>query len=188
MNLKEQISRIKEVMKLNENNQTYPYSCAMLYFGGEQMSDLHNQIDPQDLYVEGDGFGIEKNPHCTLLYGLHDNEVTPQQIQDVIGKREFNTCRAHNLSLFENPKFDVLKYDIDGGGLHETNEDLKQFPFTTDYPDYHPHMTIAYIKSGKGMDYVNKFGGSQNEIYMTPSHVVYSRTDGSKHDIPIRLV
>jgi hypothetical protein len=42
MKLNEEISRIIEVMGLNENNQSYPYSCAMLYFGGDDIRNLHN--------------------------------------------------------------------------------------------------------------------------------------------------
>ena len=187
MKLNEEVSRIKEVMGLNENKQTYPYSCAMLYFGGDDMKALHNQINLEDLYVEGDGFGIETEPHCTLLYGLHDDVVTPEQVQEVLNNRTYNTCKAHNLSLFENPKYDVLKYDVEGDNLHETNEDLKQFPFTSDYPDYHPHMTVAYLKPGKGKEYVNKLGNMFEEINMVPQHVIYSRTDGTKNKMPIRI-
>ena len=187
MKLNEQIIRIKEVMKLHENNQKYPYACAMLYFGGDDMKALHNQITPEDLYVEDDGYGVESEPHCTLLYGLHDNEVTPEQVEEVLKKRSYSPCTAHNLSLFENPKYDVLKYDIDGENLHETNEDLKQFPFTSDYPDYHPHMTVAYLKPGKGKEYTDKLGGLYNELKMVPQHVIYSRADGSKHKIPVTL-
>jgi hypothetical protein len=187
MKLNEEISRIIEVMGLNENNQSYPYSCAMLYFVGDDIRNLHNQINHEDLYIDGNGFGIESEPHCTLLYGIHDSEVTPNQVQDVLNNRTYNVCKAYNLSLFENPKYDVLKYDMEGDNLHETNQDLKQFPFTSDYPDYHPHMTVAYLKPGKGKEYVNKLGGIYKELKMIPQHVIYSRTDGTKNKMPIRI-
>lgn len=187
MNLQENIQRIKEVMSLQENKQKYEYSCAMLYFLGEGMKELHNNIDPDDLYIEGDGFGLEVEPHCTLLYGLHDNEVDFDQVRNVVGSVPYGKCRAHNLSLFENPKFDVLKYDIEGDNLYDVNNELKKFPFTSDYPDYHPHLTVAYLKPGKGKYYVSKFGNMYKEFEMTPKHVIYSRPDGSKNEIPISL-
>ena len=140
-------------MGINENKQSYPYSCVMLYFNPDAVKDLHSKIDPEDLYTEEDGYGLEPESHCTLLYGLHDNEVTPEQIEDVLGNKTFTTCKAHNLSCFNNPKYDVLKYDIEGDSLFDTNEELKQFPFTSDYPDYHPHMTVAYLKPGTGKKY-----------------------------------
>ena len=80
-----------------------------------------------------------------------------------------------------------MKYDVEGDNLHETNEDLKQFPFTSDYPDYHPHMTVAYLKPGKGKEYVNKLGNMFEEINMVPQHVIYSRADGTKNKMPIRI-
>lgn len=189
MKLNEELSKIKTIMGINESTDKFPYSCAMLYFGGDEMTNLHNQINPEDLYISDEmgGYGLETEPHCTLLYGLHDNEVTPEQIQDVISKYIYTPCKAHNLSLFENPNYDVLKYDIEGENLKETNEELKQYPFTSDYPDYHPHMTVAYLKPGKGKDYIEKLGGTYGELNMIPQHAVYSRTNGTKQTIPVRL-
>lgn len=184
--LNEQISKIKRIMGLNENKQVYPYGCVMLYFDDNQIKDIHSQIDLEDLYVEGDGYGIEGEPHCTLLYGLHDN-VTDDDIQNVLNKHKYGTCKGHNLSCFNNEKYDVLKFDVSGDSLHDTNEDLKQFPYTTDYPDYHPHMTIAYLKPGMGKKYIDMLGGKYGEMSLKPQHGVYSKTDGSKIKIPISI-
>lgn len=187
MKLTEQISKIKKVMGITESKDKFPYGCAMLYFNQDALSNIQKQINPDDLYVEDamGGYGLETEPHCTLLYGLHDNEVTPEQIEDIVGKHTYTTCKAHNLSLFENPKYDVLKYDIKGDNLHQVNDELKQFPFTSDYPDYHPHMTVAYLKPGKGKQYVDSLGG--DELDMVPQYAIYSRPNGSKLKIPIRI-
>jgi hypothetical protein len=187
MELNEQITKIKTMMGINENKQVYPYSCAMLYFNPDTITELHNKINPDDLYTEEEGFGLEPESHCTLLYGLHDNEVSIDDIINVLNKYTYTNCKAHNLSCFNSPKYDVLKYDIMGDNLNDTNEELKQFPFTSDYPDYYPHMTIAYLKPGKGNDYINMLGDEHNEMIMTPQYAVYSRTDGAKHKIPVRL-
>ena len=187
MKLNEELSKMKSIMGINENKQTYPYSCVMLYFNPDEVTELHKKINPEDLYVEEDGFGLEPESHCTLLYGLHDNEVTPEQIEQILGNKTFTTCKAHNLSCFNNPKYDVLKYDIVGDNLNETNEELKQFPFTSDYPDYHPHMTIAYLKPGKGKEYIDMLGNDHKEMWMAPQHAVYSRTNGEKLKIPVRI-
>jgi hypothetical protein len=187
MKLNEELTKMKSMMGLNENKQTYPYSCAMLYFNPDAVTELHNKINPDDLYTEEDGFGLEPESHCTLLYGLHDNEVDIDDIINVLNKYTYTTCKAHNLSCFNNPKYDVLKYDIMGDNLNETNEELKQFPFTSDYPDYHPHMTIAYLKPGKGKHYIDMLGKDHKEMWMAPQHAVYSRTDGTKHKIPVRV-
>lgn len=183
----ENINRIKLIMNLNENKQVYPYGCVMLYFDDSDINNIHSKINPEDLYIEGSGYGIESEPHCTLLYGLHDDEIEIEDIQKVLDNHTFTTCKAHNLSCFENPKYDVLKYDIKGDSLHETNEELKEFPYTTEYPNYHPHMTIAYLKPGKGKEYINKLSEEHKEMFIAPQYAVYSDTKGGKHKLPIRI-
>ena len=34
---------------------------------------------------------------------------------------------------------------------------MKRFPHTSDFPNYHPHMTIAYVKKGTGKYYIKDF-------------------------------
>ncbi len=68
---------------------------------------------------------------------------------------------------------DVLKFDIKGENLHETNTDLQQYPFTSNFPDYHPHMTIAYLKPGSGKRYAKMLKGQ--EFDLIPQHAVYSK-------------
>ena len=94
MKLNEELSKMKSIMGINENKQTYPYSCVMLYFNPDEVTELHKKINPEDLYVEEDGFGLEPESHCTLLYGLHDNEVTPEQIEQILGNKTFTACKA----------------------------------------------------------------------------------------------
>ncbi len=177
---------MKQYVKLfeqfvNENSKsTYDYGCAMVYFDFPTINELHSQIDEEDLYTEeGDKtYGLEDEPHATLLYGIHSDEIQDNEIIDKLKETDIGKIILHNASLFENDKYDVLKLDAFNGKLHELNDKLKEFPFTSDYPDYHPHTTIAYIKKGKGKKYVDKFKGNHFEVF--PSKYVYSKPDGSK--------
>jgi hypothetical protein len=176
---------IKLLDLLNEEKQTYDYGCAMLYFNFPEMNKIHDTINPKDVYEEEDdsSFGLEDEPHCTLLYGLHDG-VTTEDIKKVLDKYNYPEVTAYNASLFENEKYDVLKFDIKGPNLHETNNDLKQYPYSSDYPDYHPHMTVAYLKPGTGKRYVkmlNKF-----EFELQPQYAMYSKPDGDRDKISIK--
>lgn len=88
----------------------------------------------------------------------------------------------------------MLKFDveyIDEGEnkfLHKSNEELKKLPYTSNFPDYHPHCTIAYIKKGLGDKYINQLNDNQlNEYILTPSHVIYSHSNGMKDKINITL-
>ena len=114
----------------------------------------------------------------------------PLQNLDVIKKITFGDLIAHQPSLFENKKYDVLKFDVKYSNkgdnlLHRCNKLLKNHPFTTDFPDYHPHMTIGYIKPGKGYKYVRKIG--QIDYKLTPQYAVYSQPDGTKTKIEINV-
>ena len=59
MKLNEELTKMKSMMGINENKQSYSYSCAMLYFNPDSVKELHNKINPEDLYIEEDGFGLE---------------------------------------------------------------------------------------------------------------------------------
>jgi hypothetical protein len=178
---------IKLMSILNEvKNQTYSYGCVMLYFNFPEIEYLHQLIDPNHLYTEdGDSsYGLETKPHTTLLYGLHDG-VLIDDVSQVLNKYSFGLCRLYNPSLFQNEKYDVLKFDVSGYNLNDVNRDLKKFPFTSDYPNYHPHLTIAYLKHGYGSKYVRKLGNL--EYNLKPIHGIYSEPNGLKTKIELKI-
>ena len=185
--MSDQFKRMQELAGLIvEEKQTYDYGCAMLYFAFPEMNNIHNDINHDDVYIqEGDRtFGLEDEPHCTLLYGLHEG-VTTKDVKKVLDKYTYTPLKAHNASLFENPDYDVLKFDIKGENLHETNTDLQQYPFTSNFPDYHPHMTIAYLKPGSGKRYAKMLKGQ--EFDLIPQHAVYSKPNGDQDKINIKV-
>jgi hypothetical protein len=174
---------------VTEKKATYDFGCAMLYADFPKMQALHEEIENGDVYVnpEDSTFGLETEPHVTLLYGLHE-EVSIEQVQEALGPHKFGPIVAYNASLFQNEKYDVLKFDIrypvkGGAFLHKCNRDLAQLPHTTNFPDYHPHMTVAYIKKGFGQKYADKLNGQ--EYQLDPTHAIYSMPNGEKHRIEI---
>lgn len=165
---------------LNEKkDEVYEYGCAMIYFDFPQAEEIHNMIDPEDVYHEEDGrsYGLENEPHTTLLYGLHA-DVPDEIVMQNCTKAPIGPIRLHNASLFRNPKYDVLKFDADNPALHGINRELAELPHTTNFPDYHPHATIGYLKSGTGDKYVEML--KDKEYIVTPREIVYSKADGSR--------
>lgn len=170
---------------INESTgRKYEYGCVMLYFDFPQINKIHDSIHTDDIYIEdGDNsYGLEEEPHTTLLFGLH-NGVTTEDVTNVLKKFKYGECKIHNPSLFENENYDVLKFDVEGVNLHETNELLRDFPHTNNFPDYHPHLTIGYIKSGMGKKYIDKLNG--HEYMLSPKEAIYSKPDGSKDKIEL---
>lgn len=175
----------KFLAEKKESKEKYEYGCVMLYFDFPEIAEIHDSIDTNDIYKEeGDrSFGLEDEPHTTLLYGLHE-EVTTEEIESILSKYEFGKCKIYNASLFENQKYDVLKFDVKGKNLVKCNSDLSELPHTTDFPDYHPHLTIAYLSSGSGKKYTEMFEGMEFELI--PSYAVYSMPSGDKVKIKIK--
>jgi 2'-5' RNA ligase len=168
---------------LEKKGDSYEYGCAMLYFEFPELKRMQKDIDKKDLYTEeGDrSYGLEDEPHVTLLFGFH-SEVTTNDIKKVLNKFIYNPCKAHNVSLFKNEKYDVLKFDIvKNSDLKDTNALLSKLPHTTEFKDYHPHVTIAYIKPGEGSKYVDMFKGVEYQLF--PEYALYSYNGGSKKDI-----
>lgn len=179
----------KAINKLLTEDRKYEYGCAMLYFNFPEMKNIHSLINPQDLYEDPDDstFGLETEPHCTLLFGLHD-EISTENIKHILGNYVFSTCKLSNPSLFKNEKYDVLKFEVEGPNLHLVNKDLRNYPHTNSYPDYQPHCTIAYIKSGLGQKYIDLLNQKQmNQFDLLPSYAVYSKPDGSQDKININI-
>jgi 2'-5' RNA ligase len=171
--------------KLNESsNNIYEYGCAMVYYDLPQMKELHDSILEEDIYTEvGDNtYGLENEPHTTLLYGFHNN-VDPNEVLDTCEKHEFLELKLVNPSCFNSENYDVLKFDItyptrSGAFLHKCNSELTKYPHTTSFPNYHPHCTIAYIKKGKGQHYADLF--KDKSYLVTPNKLVYSMANGGK--------
>jgi 2'-5' RNA ligase len=181
--------KLKDLIKENSNS-TYKYGCVMLYFNFPEILKIHDAINPKHVYTEEEDktFGLEDEPHTTLLYGLHP-EVTLNNVEAALSGYTYAPCTVHNPSLFKNEKYDVLKFDVKGANLHKTSEALKQYPYTSDFPDYHPHLTIGYIQSGMGQKYVDMLNKAipTSGYQLVPQYAVYSMSDGIKHKIKINV-
>lgn len=157
--------------------QTHPFGCYMLRCFHKNWDRVLSVIDEQDIYNnEQDEYGLEIEPHITCLYGLHDNvkDVHMQKINSALSTAFYNLV---GVSCFNQPNYDVLKYDIDSEHLMLLNKHLRRLPHTLTFPDYHPHMTIVYLKPGTGKKYVKTF---KNPIKTFSNVFMFSKPDGSK--------
>lgn len=163
-----------------EKKQTFKLGCVMAHFDFPELENIHSKIDPKDIYTEeGDrSYGLEKESHVTLLYGIHSDEVTDDEVFSKIEHVDFKKIQLDTVSIFENEKYDVLKFSAYNDQLPQANKALKQLPFSSDYPDYKPHCTIGYLKPGTGKKYVEMFKDAHYSI--VPTKIVYSKPNGDK--------
>jgi 2'-5' RNA ligase len=140
---------------MDELNESRQYSCAMAYLDkdsdvAKKVIEFAESIPEEELYVEEEGHGRELEPHATILYGLHSNN--PDEIYEALQIGDDIQATLGNLSFFENDKYNVLKIDVQSDQLKELNKKLTDsMDYTNDYPDYHAHMTIAYLNKEADM-------------------------------------
>ena len=174
--------KLKKLLKEIESGP-YEYGCVMLYFDFDE-TQMSSIIDDKDIYDDGSGkYGKETEPHVTLLYGLHSN-VTPQIVQQILDNVHFGDISLTNVSVFENGEYDVLKMDASGDGLDKSNHLLMKLPNSNEYPDYRPHMTIAYLQRGRWQAYTNRMRDLQFQV--TPIFAIYSVPSGKKFKLKIK--
>ena len=182
MDIKQRLRTLLNEGKHKNTDHKNEFGCVMIFLDAdkkawEAMEDL---IDDEDLYEPKDdpSFGKEDDPHVTILFGLH-TDIPDADIEKEIDKIKMPKLEFKGVSAFKNKQFEVIKFDVESKDMHKLNKQFREFPHTLTYPDYHPHCTIAYVKPDKADKYIKKLKNSLN-IDMTPSHIVYSKSDGTE--------
>ena len=77
------------------------------------------------------------------------------------------------------PNWDSIVSHIDSEDLYK---ELSKLPHTTDYPDYQPHITIAYLQPGKGQKYIETdYKYNFNQV----KKIIYSKANDQKLEITL---
>ena len=127
----------------------------MLNFNIENWKkDVLSIIDKEDIYDEK-GFGLEDKCHVTVFFGIIPDESNVNEIKEKIKDCDIDINKEYELediSIFENDDYDVVKFDIkDCDELKKMHKFIKKtFPNKEDFPNYEPHVTIGYVRRGKG--------------------------------------
>ena len=176
---------------LKEDSGDHGYGCIMLYLSIDLdwWLDTLEKIDEDDIYdPEGDdNYSLEKEPHITVLYGIH-NDVPDEDVEELIEKMTAPEITLKKIGMFDNADkgFDVVKFDIESPDLTAMNEMFKELPYSNDYPKYHAHATIGYVKAGTGEKYTETLN-DKDTMVVKPTKVVYSKADGSKKEYEIHM-
>jgi 2'-5' RNA ligase len=162
------------LMKLVEGR--YDYGCVMANIDEDDSRKIidfnYKTINEDILYTEesDSSFGREQHPHVTIKYGLVKS-YTEEQIKKLLHQVTPFNIQVRGISIFENDKFDVVKFDVESPELRKINEIFSNLPNHDEYPTYNPHMTIAYVKKGMG----NRFVKSPGKFAKIPVRsIVYS--------------
>lgn len=152
----------------------------------ELISDIQNHLSNDELYVEDDNddYGIEYETHVTLVPCL-DNDVDLDELKSMLEPIDKYAVMLNNISMFtNNDQYDVLKCDANSMALHDTNKKIRdKFPTYSEYKEFHPHTTIAYIKKDLGGKYTKDMLSPL--IMMKPKqfHFSYHDNDGNRKNV-----
>jgi len=164
---------------IKESINGYKYGCVMVEVPVSNWNEITSTINPEDVYTgDDDTHGIQQNPHVTILYGLHDG-VTEDEVKSVFDNfdGEIN-IKVDGVDIFENEKYDVVKFNVSpDGALQYLHDELSKLPNSNEFPDYKPHITLAYIKKGLGKKYIKP--DYKYEV-KNVNHITYSMSNGKK--------
>jgi len=147
---------IKSYIQFIKESSGYEYGCVMVEVPVSNWDEITSFIDPEDVYTgDDDAHGIQENPHVTILYGTHEG-VTEEDVKSVFeGFTGSINIEVDGIGVFENKDYDVVKFNVNpDGALQELHDKLSEFPNSNSFPDYKPHITIAYVNKGTGKKYV----------------------------------
>ena len=173
------MKHLKNYQIFLEEKREYQYGCVLIELNLEDWNSILDTISKEDLYLpDNEVYGMETNPHLTLLYGLH-KEVSVEDIEKAINQFNIKDFKIEvdGIDIFENEQFDVLKMKVFNSKiLNQMHLKLKELPNSDKYEQYSPHITIAYLKSGTGNKYIDEnYKKTINDI----GEIVYSK-DGVK--------
>lgn len=160
--MKDKFISMKQWINENEQPEREYHGCIMLDSKIPEWEEIHlSGIDPKDIYIDpnDDDYGLEENPHMTLLWGIHEDEIDPEAIMDII-EQDLDRVQVEikNISIFENESYDVVKYEVPVTPQIQKYRNMLEnsLPNTQTFPDFNPHITIAYVKPGEGSKYVKE--------------------------------
>lgn len=179
----------REVSIPKKEREEHTYSSTQVNLPAEHAEKvvaLANAIPDEDLAADGRAGAAEATaPHVTVKYGIHTSDV--EAVRKVLADEPPVRVTLGATSFFPNGESgsgDVLKIDVDSPDLHRLNAKVAAALKTTDtHPQYTPHVTVAYLKPGKGKAYEGD--DSLKGQTMTLDRVRFSTAEGKIFEIPL---
>jgi len=134
----------------------------------------------------GPDYGLERDIHITIRWGIHTNDpLAAIRAIDRMRVHSFDV-RLGKVSIFDtSPEYDVVKIETSRDGLEQMHKAIPQYlksePDT--HPTYNPHITIGYVTKGNGDRFVgvDDFDGEVVHI----DRVMFCASNGRETVIPL---
>jgi 2'-5' RNA ligase len=121
----------------------------------KKVKDFQKKIDKKDLHIDKEdwhGYGLEKEPHITVKYGLKTEDA--EEVKKVLEGESGGKVSYDSIDIFKADEHDVLVMRMKSKDLARLHKTLKKnLKNDESFPIYKPHATIAYLLVGKGEEY-----------------------------------
>lgn len=164
--------------------------CLMIDLSNKikNWNEIIKFIDPIDIYDNKDkeyGITSPDDIHCTILFGFN-KIVSHKDVQNLLENVNQNVrLKIIGISIFESDSdpYDVVKFDVESEDLNRLHELSKELPHKLTFLEYHPHITISYVKKGEGKKYIKNLS---KPIELEANKFLFSSTDKKVHDWKIK--
>ena len=184
---KKSVQKPKKQMINEANDASYDYSCLYVEAPDDikqKVVALGKQIPDEDIYeIDNPEYGREEDSHITVKYGFHTPSA--EDVKPFLKGIKGLTANIVDIDVFENDDFDVVILKITSSNMTELHNKLDKLSNSDEYPEYNPHMTIAYVKKGMGQKYKNMDIGDLERAPMVFGDVVFSSKDDSKVEMEL---
>lgn len=175
------------------NRVAYDYSCLMARMPDPIASNVQSiaaAIPPEFIYNTLDGErGKAKDVHVTVLYGIHT--TNPDEVMQLVAGISPLRATLGRTTAFYNPECIALKVDMQSSDLVNLNNLIRRsLQYTSIYPNYIPHITIAYLKKDEKNPYYyrNYMTDDFEGMEVVLDELVFSTPGGKKETIRLNAV
>ncbi len=158
---------------------SYPLLGRIIDFGRWAVPDMELYTDYANNIP-----GREYDQHITIKYGLETNN--PLDVLGVIEQQRITPfeIELRQVHLFEKEVYDVVMIEVVETGLTALHEALLQdLPNEETYPEYHPHVTVAYVTKGMGQAHIGATDFDGLNIHV--DRVTFAAKDRHKTVLPL---
>lgn len=169
------IPTFRDYVLLNEKKRTTDYGCLMAMFPKDEQGQFtkfaHKHISKDDICDDG----YEDDPHVTVIYGFHGD--LSKDLKSLLRCWGPLCGTTGKVSRFRGKDRDVLKVEVKSPCFKSMHKFLMTHfkkEITTNFPEWHGHITLAYVKpkACKELDGNTFFAGKELSFpeltYSTP--------------------